>query len=352
MTTLEFLNNNSSRSLDQTTWENEIIENNYDEDKNIVHDEFNDFGINGLFTNHEIEYGLEKYNKHLYNITIQDLGMDTIDKIYLKIKLRSMIHKLLLFSFSIRIRLKTRDDTINLLDTDLLDYALLSYFNKEEVNEEETTLLIPIMQFNVLKYGYLYRKQKHKQLNIIFENALSAYTKDVYYSNTFENVNIVFHGKKYYDFDKLPLNNNEYYKYMDINWFFTQYKQDGIKIKSDEITYQFIIFKLIKKFKSENELNEFVDNQPEVHEISFQYKYTVPWIYDLQYMKKVTLYGINMYILPLYPEFTNLDNIMYYIKHSNNGIYEEIDDYVLKIKTNIEDDTYNVYISFVGEYVT
>jgi hypothetical protein len=139
---------------------------------------------------------------------------------------------------------------------------------------------------------------------------------------------------------------------MDINWFFTQYSQDGIKIKSDEITYQFIIFKLIKKFKTENDINEFIDNQPEIHEVSFQYKSTVPWIYDLQYMKTVTLYGINMYILPLYPEFTNLDNIMYYIKHSKNGIYEEIDDYVLKIKTNIEDDTYTVYISFIGEYVT
>jgi hypothetical protein len=34
---------------------------------------------------------------------------------------------------------------------------------------------------------------------------MSAYIKDIYYSNTFENVKIVFHGKKYYDFDKLSL---------------------------------------------------------------------------------------------------------------------------------------------------
>jgi hypothetical protein len=67
-------------------------------------------------------------------------------------------------------------------------------------------------------------------------------------------------------------------------------------------------------------------------------------------MKKIILFGINTYILPLYPEFINTNNILYYLKNSNNGIDPYTDPYKLIINTNISTEKYDIYITFIGEW--
>jgi len=353
MTTLEFLNNNSSYPIDQTKWDDEILENEYDIDKNIIRNEYNDFGINGMYTNNVNEYKLDKLDKfnNIFRYSIDDLEIDIIDKISLKIKLNSNINKLLLFSFYIRIYIKTKKDIITMISTNLLDINLLSYLNNTEIEEDDylNTITIPILQFNTLEYGYLYRKLPKKNIVIIFENATLGYTEN--YKNIIDDVTIIFNGKKYYNFDELIITNDKYYKAIDVYWFFTPYNSNGILIKGIETKYQFIVFKLIKKFASENDINEFINNQPEVYEVSFQHKNNLQWIYDLTYMKKVILFGVNIYILPMYSEFTNLKNMMYYLKTSNNGMDMYMDKYILKVKTNIVDEEYDMYISFFGEFI-
>ena len=70
----------------------------------------------------------------------------------------------------------------------------------------------------------------------------------------------------------------------------------------------------------------------------------------MKYMMQIELFGVNIYILPLYPEFTNLNNILYYLKHSDNGMEMHMDPYLIKIKTNITNEKYDLYLSFIGEW--
>jgi hypothetical protein len=110
-------------------------------------------------------------------------------------------------------------------------------------------------------------------------------------------VKIIFYGRKYYDFNSLISNSTEtYYKPIDINWFFTKYNSDGNKIRYIDTKYQFIVFKLIKCCN--DNYDEFINNQPIVEEVSFEYESRTPFMYDIKYMKQVVLFDINMYILP------------------------------------------------------
>jgi hypothetical protein len=68
-------------------------------------------------------------------------------------------------------------------------------------------------------------------------------------------------------------------------------------------------------------------------------------------MNKMVLFGINIYILPLYPEFVNLNNIIYYLKNSENNLNLCNYDYHIKIKTNIVNEDYEIYFSFYGEWI-
>ena len=67
-------------------------------------------------------------------------------------------------------------------------------------------------------------------------------------------------------------------------------------------------------------------------------------------MKEIILFGINIYILPLFPEFTNLENIIYQLKNSNNSIDMFNIDTKMNIKTNTNLDSYHIYLSFVGDW--
>jgi hypothetical protein len=97
MTTLDFLNSYSTSIIDQSTWDEEILKNEYDSKKELLKNEYNDFGINGLFTNVEYEYELKPdYNYYTKIKQIDKLELDIIDKISLKIEVNNPIDKLLL----------------------------------------------------------------------------------------------------------------------------------------------------------------------------------------------------------------------------------------------------------------
>lgn len=341
MTTLDFLNTYSTSIIDQSTWDDEIFKNEYDSKKEILKYEYNDFGINGLFNKVECEYKLESDNYHYTKIKqIDKLELDIIDKISLKIEVNNPIDKLLLSKFNIKIFTRT-DDHEPLICSNIVDLTLLSYLNNEYIEEDENIIIIPIIQFNILEHGYLYEKLNNKIISVIFEDCKSK-------SEYINNVKIIFYGRKYYDFNSLMNNSTEiYYKPIDINWFFTKYNSVGHKIRYIDTKYQFIVFKLIK---CSNNYNEFITNQPIVEEVSFEYERREPFIYDIKYMNQVVLFGINIYILPLYPEFINLNNIVYYLKNSVNNLDLCDEVYRIKIKTNIVNEEYDIYFSFYGEW--
>ena len=344
MTTLDFLNSYSTEIIDQSTWDDEIFRNEYDSKKQQLKYEYNDFGINGLFTNVENEYELEPdYNHYTKIKQIDKLELDIIDKISLKIEVNNPIDKLLISKFNIKIFTRA-DNHEPLICSNILDLSLLSYLNNEYIEEDENIITIPIFQFNILEHGYLYQKLNNKKISVIFESIMSVCK----FINT---VKIIFYGRKYYDFNTLMDNSTEkYYKPIDINWFFTKYNSEGNKIRYVDTKYQFIVFKLIKC--SNDNYDEFINNQPIVEEVSFEYESRAPFIYDIKYMNHVNLFGINMYLLPLYPEFTNLNNIIYYLKNSSNNMELSNEKYIIKIKTNIVNEEYDIYFSFFGEWLS
>lgn len=340
MTTLDFLNSCSTSIIDQSTWDDEIFKNEYDSKKEQLKYEYNDFGINGIFTNVECEYELKPdYNYYTKIKQIDKLELDIIDKISLKIEINNPIDKLVLSKFNIKLFIKS-DNHEPLICSNILDLSLLSYLNNEYIEEDENIITIPIIQFNILEHGYLYEKLNQKKLSVIFES---------YKCKFINNVKIIFYGRKYYDFNSLMNSSTEkYYKPLDINWFVTKYNSSGHKIRYVDTKYQFIVFKLIKC--SNDNYDEFITNQPIIEEVSFEYESRTPFIYDIKYMNQVVLFGINIYILPLYPEFINLNNIIYYLKNSLNtmDLYNNV--YSIKIKTNIVNEEYDIYFSFYGEW--
>lgn len=343
MTTLDFLNNYSTDIIDQSTWDDEIFKNDYDSKKEQLKNEYNDFGINGLFTNVKNEYELEThYNNYTKIKEINKLEIDIIDKISLKIELNNPLDKLVLSKFNIYINTRGVKQE-PLICSNILDISLLSYLNNEYIEEDENIITIPIIQFNILEHGYLYKKI-NKKISVTFESIMSE-------CKFINNVKIIFYGRKYYDFNSLINNSTEiYYKPIDINWFFTKYNPEGNKIRYVDTKYQFIVFKLIKC--TNNNYDEFITNQPIVEEVSFEYERREPFIYDIKYMNKVVLFGINIYILPIYPEFINLNNIVYYLKNSIKNLDLCDEKYIIKIKTNIVNEDYDIYFSFYGEWVS
>lgn len=344
MTTLDFLNSYSTSIIDQSTWDDEIFRNEYDSKKEQLKYEYNDFGINGLFTTVECEYELDyDYNNYTKIKKIDNLELDIIDNISLKIEVNNPIDKLMLSKYNIKIFTKS-DNHGSLVCSNILDLSLLSYLNNQYIEEDENILTIPIIQFNVLEHGYLYQKLNNKNLTVIFESVKAVY-------KFINKVKIIFYGRKYYNFNSLMNDSTEtYYKPIDINWFFTRYNPEGHKIRYVDTKCQFIVFKLIKC--SNNNYDEFISNQPIVEEVSFEYESRTPFIYDIKYMNHVVLFGINIYILPLYPEFMNLNNIIYYLKNSTNKLDLCDEVYYIKVKTNIVNEEYDIYFSFYGEWLT
>jgi len=354
MTTLQFFNDNSTGCIDQSTWEEDILINEYDCNKNVNNDEFNDFGINSMFEKKECEHELFKYDQVSFSTVVDCLELDTIDEISLKIKVPNEIYKMLFSFYFITIILKTKSDFIKLVDSSLLDVCFISYLNNHTIEQDESIITIPLIQFNHLEHGYIYKLVKRKNIYISFRNFTNS-GFNLVEKQLIDNIKVVFTGKKYYDFNLTNINSTKYYKQLDMNWYNAEYKNTGVYIHQISTKYQYITFSLLKKFNnkdktSTDDINEYINNQPEIEDVIFQYENLVPWVYDLTYMKKIVLFGINIYILPLYPEFVNTNNIKYYMKNSNNGINEYINSYKIIIKINSL-ESYNLHLTFFGEWI-
>jgi len=344
MTTLQFFNENSTAKINQSEWEEDIYIHDYNSKKSTDIVETNE-----LYIEKECEFELIHNNDTFFK-KINKLEIDTIDKICLKIKMNSEIYRVLFASYHISIGISSYTEMIKLVDSRLLDLCLISYLNNHLIECDENTIIIPIIQFNHITNGYLYRLINNR-IMVNFRD-YSNETFNLVEKKIIESIKIIFYGKKYYNFN---LKDN-YYKPMDMNWWKFNYNSNGNYISNVSTKYQFITFSLIKQFDlcgklSINELNEIMDNQPEIEEVSFLYQDKLPWIYDINYMKKITLFGVNIYILPLFPEFINLENILYSMKNSSNSINPYIDRYKIKIKTNIINDQYMLYLTFFGEWI-
>lgn len=351
MTTLQFLNRNSTGLIDQSKWDEEIYVNQYDDIKDII-DYNTDFVTNTSYIETVTEYDVKKCeNKNCYCIDINNIEFDTIDKISIKINCSSELYKILFTSYFVSLGLY-HNHLVKLIDTSLLNVCIMSYLNDHVIEENDNIIDIPIIQFNHFKNGLVC--EKIKKLYFSLGNYSKEYFKLIDY-NTIRDVKIIIHGKKFYDnsitkkFDYVPI---------DIYWDRLIYNKNGNIINSIDTKYKFISFSLIKYYNidtsnllTSNDINEWLNNQPDVEGLSFQYENNVIWEYDIKYMKKISLFGINTYIIPLYPEFVNTKNIIYYLKNSNNGIDSYIEPYKLTIKTNIETEKYDIYITFFGEWI-
>jgi hypothetical protein len=351
MTTLQFLNRNSSGLIDQSKWDEEIFTNRYDDIKNII--DYNaDFVTNTAYMETVSEYNVKKCeNKNCYCIDINNIEFDIIDKISIKINCSSELYKILFTSYFVSLGLY-HNYLVKLIDTSLFNVCLISYLNNHMVEENDNIIDIPIIQFNHYKNGLVCNKIKKLYFS------LGNYSKDYFKlidHNIINDVKIIIHGKKFYD---NSIRKKLDYKPIDIYWDRFVYNKSGNIINNIETKYKFISLSLVKYYNintsdllTSNDINEWLSSQPEIEGISFQYENNIEWEYDIKYMKKISLFGINTYIIPLYPEFVNINNMIYHLKNSNKGIDPYIEPYKLTIKTNIERDKYDIYITFIGEWV-
>ena len=108
MTTLEFLNRNSTGVINQLNWDEDIFKNEYDTKKDII-DYNTDFITNTLYVETEYEYDVKKYdNNSNYTIDINKFEYDTIDRISLKINCSNELYKILFTSYYISLGIYNR----------------------------------------------------------------------------------------------------------------------------------------------------------------------------------------------------------------------------------------------------
>jgi len=348
MTTLEFLNRKSTGVIDQTKWDEDIFENEYDSKKDSI-DYNSDFITNTSYIETVNEYDVKKCEyKNCYCIDINKIEFDTIDKISIRVSCSSELYKILFTSYFISLGIY-RNYLVKLIDTSLLNVCLISYLNNHTIEENDNVLDIPLIQFNHYNNGLVCTKVK--KIYFSFGNYSKEHFKLID-NNPINDIKIIINGKKYYE---LPIQKKYDYIPMDTYSEKMIYNKSGNYIIGIESKYKFITVSLIKYYDNlltANDINEWISNQPEIESISFQRDNTISWEYDIQYMKKINLFGINTYIIPLYPEFVNIQNILYYMKNSKKGIEPYAEPYKLIIKTNVGDEKYDLYVTFFGEWVT
>lgn len=359
MSTIDFIKKNSSNFVEQELWEESIINNNYDDIIEMNNNEYNNFSKNTLNEGEEeYEFKLERIKNETfyYNCTIDKLKLDTINTISIKIKLKENhdFHKLYLLTMMVQIYLKINRDNVYLAYSNILDMCIQSYIkNKNKVNIEfdennDNYIIIPIVNYNHLKYGYPYKKQK---ISITLYNEFHTL---IYNINFIEDVSIIFSGRRYNNFNEILIKSDQY-NYMDVDTNILTYNKSGNLICGLCVLSTFIGFTIIKKFgESSNEMsiqniNEYLDNQVQINSVSIQHGSKEPWIYNLDYMKKIKLFGLNIYLLPLFPEYCNFSNILYHMKYTDSYFYEYIEALKIKIGLENDNDEYDIYINFYGK---
>jgi hypothetical protein len=357
MSTIDFIKKNSCNFVEQKFWEEEIINKKYDEIIEINNNEYNDFSKNTLNEgDEEYEIKLEKVKKEIfyYSCIVDKLKLDTINTISIKIKLKENhnFHKLYLLTMMIQIYLKINRDIIYLAYSNILDMCIQSYIKNKiniQINENnDKYIVVPIVNYSHLKYGYPYKKQK---INITLYNEFHTL---VYNIDFIEDVSIIFSGKRYNNINEILIKSNQY-NYMDVDTNILTYVKSGNLINGLCVLSTFIGFTIIKKFsESSNEIsieniNEYLDNQVQINSVSIQHSNKEPWIYNLDYMKKIKLFGLNIYILPLFPEYCNFNNILYHMKHTDSYFNEYIEAIKVKIVLENDNDDYDLYINFYGK---
>lgn len=349
MTTLQFFNENSSGVINQSNWDEDIFVNNYDSVKIDVQEESN-FITNTQYVETELVYELKSHNKS-YSISINNIDLHTIDSIFLKISCSNEVFKILFNVIVISLDITINKSYTKLIDSNLSNVCLLSYLNNNYIREDDNILTIPLIQFNHFKYG-LFLNNKSKMYFSLSNYINDHY--DVFEDCIFDDIKMVINGKKYHDINIIN-KKNTIYKPVDMNWGKYIYQNTGNYINRIDTKFQFITFTLIKiinidKNVSSNDINEFINNQPEVTSIKFQHKDLIPWEYNLSYMKKIIMYGVNTYLVPFYPEFINIKHILHNIKNSKNGIYPYTESFKIIIGTKPNLDNYEIYFTFFGEW--
>jgi hypothetical protein len=356
MTTIDFIKENSSNFIEQELWEETIINNKYDDIIDNEFDEYNNFSKDLLNNGYEeYEYPLErsKININYYNCIVDKLNLNTIDIISLKIKIKDShdFHKLYLLTMMIQISLKIKRDTIHLAYSNIFDMCIQSYIKNKKniiVNENnDKYIIIPIVNYNHLEYGYPYNKQK---INITLYN---EYNTIIFNLNFIENMSIIFGGKKYNNYNNILIKTDQY-ECMDVDTNILSYIKSGNLIGGLCVLSTFIGFTIIKKFELENKIsnetiNEYLNNQVQINSVSLQYRNKEPWIYNLDYMKKIKLFGLNVYLLPLFPEYCNFNNIIYHMKYTDSYFNTYIEAIKIKIVLEQDYDDYDIYINFYGK---
>jgi hypothetical protein len=350
MTTLEFLNRNSTSKINQNNWDEEIFINQHILKKDELCNE-DDFIF---YTEDKFTYEVNKHNNTYYRIGINknDIELDVIDKIELRIDFLDEVYKVLFRTFTVILGIYDYNSyRTKILDANIIDICVLSYLNNHYVEEDNNIITIPLIQFDNKNKFVLDNDQE-----LIF--SIKNYTDDEFIllnSTIMNKVELIISGKKYSNNTILNIKKIKYNP-IDINWNIYNYNKLGICIGRISSKYKCIMFSLVKNFEntkilSPNEVNDWLNNQPEIESITFQYENTIPWEYNIKYMRMIKIFGINSYILPLYSEFIKLDNMLYNLSSSKSYIKPDIDPYKLIIKTDRELEKYNIYISFLGEWL-
>jgi hypothetical protein len=358
MSTIDFIKKNSNNFVEQELWEEVIINNKYDETIEN-NNEYNDFSKNTLNEGEDIyEFKLERTTKEMiyYNCIVDKLKLDVINTISIKIKIKENqdFHKLYLLTMMIQIYLKINRDNIYLAYSNIYDMCIQSYIkNKKNIiidydKNNNKYIIIPIVNFSHLKHGYPYKKQK---INITLYNEFHTL---IYNINFIEDVSIIFSGKRYNNSKDIIIKSDQY-NHMDVDTNILTYIKSGNIIGGLCVLSTFIGFTLIKKFgdscneMSIQNIDEYLDNQVQINSVSLQHGNKEPWIYNLDYMKKIKLFGLNIYLLPLFPEYCNFNNILYHMKHTDSYFNEYIEAIKVKIVLEQDNDEYDLYINFYGK---
>jgi hypothetical protein len=327
MTTIDFLKKNSFNFKEQYEWEDEIIKYNYRE--------FEEKMDTNICESIKYTFDLIKVYDNFYDLTIDKLNLEYISTITINIKLKEnyIFHYDLLRSIMIGIKISKQF----LINRNIYNILFEEYIKNSELDIDTTAncISIPI----ICEKGYHYNKGNTMYI-VIYKNILNDLfnSKDI-----IDTISITFEG---YNHNIYGIKNKIYQSIFNkIESLILTYKRSGIIINKLSILSKILTLTIIDKFEDTDitpEIREeYLNNQVEINQLSFQYKNTIPWVYNMDYVKKIKISRSIVYIIPLFPEYCNISNI--YLGYSCMKNICPI-----KINIGLENDMneYDVYINF------